>query len=363
MLKHQTKLADQFLNAFVAATKAKVVSCAREVAFNAEGESQLDLLAKVALPGGKQMPLAIELISEGYPRDMHQALWQLRCYASSSQAARSAKPFVVARKLSPGARDTLRAEGINYFDSSGTLFFQDGSWLIDIERESKDKRARKPAALFTGAREQVIHALLHRHRVAGNDWVSGAELATLAGTSAYTVSLTMQELERHEWVETQGAGPLTRRRLRDAGALLDAWGEAWNRRNDARSRWYIYSRPGHLLDALLPKLAIREQWAFTGTAAANTFAPLLTAVDQAVAIVPPGEASEWAKEIGLEQADKGSNVTLVERSGASLMFLDEHPEREGSRFASPFIQYLDLLDGRGRNKELAAHLRSTILKL
>jgi hypothetical protein len=344
---HQSgaKLAEQFLDAFAAATKAEVVSRQFDLPFVSEASSRLDLLVEVVLPGGKRVPLAIELKPEGYPRDMHQAVWQLERFSNSTHAAATAaQPFVVSEKLSPGARESLRSRGVNYFDSSGTLRFQYDTWHVDIERAFKKKRARRAAALFTDAREQVIHALLHRWRVEGNDWVSGTDLAKTAGTSSYTVSLMMKELERHEWVETQGKGPLTRRRLKNAGALLDAWAEAWTQRNDQRSRWFIYSRSSaHLLDALLPKLSRRERWAFTGAAAANIFAPLLTSVDQASVIVPPGEATEWAREIGMEPADMGPNVTLIERSGASLMFLDEHPEREGSRFASPFVQYLDLL--------------------
>ncbi len=41
--------------------------------------------------------------------------------------------------------------------------------------------------------------------------------------------------------------------------------------------------------------------------------------------------------------------------------LDEHPDMPGARFASRFIQYLDLLDGYGRNKELAAEFRKVAL--
>jgi hypothetical protein len=56
-------------------------------------------------------------------------------------------------------------------------------------------------------------------------------------------------------------------------------------------------------------------------------------------------------------------VTFIERTGASLMFCDTHPERPGSHFASRFVMYLDLLDGVGRNKELAAEFRSRGLGL
>ena len=59
----------------------------------------------------------------------------------------------------------------------------------------------------------------------------------------------------------------------------------------------------------------------------------------------------WMKSV-----DKGANVTLVERSGVSTMFAVKDPLSK-ALLANPFILYLDLLDGRGRNKELAEQLR------
>ena len=101
----------------------------------------------------------------------------------------------------------------------------------------------------------------------------------------------------------------------------------------------------------------------TGAAAANTVVPHLTSVDRVQVIVPLGQAEVWGQEFNLKRVDKGANVVFIERAGASLMFLDEHPERPGSRFASRFIQYLDLLDNYGRNKELAAEFRHRALKI
>jgi hypothetical protein len=114
---------------------------------------------------------------------------------------------------------------------------------------------------------------------------------------------------------------------------------------------------------MIERLAGRHDWAITGAAAANTVLPYLTRVDRVEIMVPPGMSQVWANDLKLSQAEKGSNVILIERKGASLMFLDEHPERKDSRFASPFIQYLDLLDNYGRNKELANEYRRRVLDL
>ncbi|MNN87684.1 hypothetical protein D3C81_2052730 [compost metagenome] len=104
------------------------------------------------------------------------------------------------------------------------------------------------------------------------------------------------------------------------------------------------------------------RWAFTGAAAANAVAPLLTSTDGAEIIVPKGYAEKMATVLDLKPATKGANVTLIEREAASLLYRNNHPEYP-VYFASLYILYLDLLNGRGRNKELAEHLKNHLESL
>lgn len=355
-------LVDRFVEAFETASKTRISPARQfEVPFErAGGVRQLDLLLRLQSPHDS-LHLAVEIIREGYPRDVRSAVWQLEEYRLASPQGAQAVPVVLAEHLSSGAREALRERNVAYFDASGSFYLHHGQWLIDIERAGKPSVARRAGSLFTGAREQVVHALLQSDQV----WLSGQDLARSAETSTYTVSLTMQELERLEWVESQGGGRHLRRRLAEPGKLLDAWGEAWRERRESRSRWYLYTpHPDKLLPAISDKLnaLALSGWAFTGAAAANVLAPLLTGVDTAELIIPAGEAHRYAEALALKPADKGSNLVLIERGAASLLFRREHPDAP-SWFASPFIQYLDLLDGRGRNKELAAHVRENILKV
>jgi hypothetical protein len=355
-------LVEQFVQAFEEASKAHVSQERQfEVPFERTGGARrLDLLLRVDSPH-EDLHLAVEIIREGYPRDVRNAVWQLEEYRLASEHGSHVIPVVLAEHLSTGARESLRERNVAYFDASGSLYLNHGQWLINIERVGKHARPRRAGSLFTGAREQVVHALLQSKQ----EWLTGLELANSARTSAYTVSIAMQEMERLEWVESQGSGRNLRRRLVQPGKLLDAWGEVWRKRKESRTRWYLYTPNLHtLLLALTDKLerAKLSGWAFTGTAAANVLAPLLTSVDTAEVIIPPDHTERYADAMDLKKADKGSNVTLVERSGASTLFCRVHPEYP-SWFASPFIQYLDLLDDRGRNKELAAHLRETVLKV
>lgn len=348
----------------------RVVDCKEEEPFDAEGRQlRLDFLVHAHLGNDKKVTaLGIEALDSAYPRDARMLLERFAARAKYLAGADEV-PIVVANFLSSGTQELLRDGHINFYEvASGTLYYRHGLRHIDIQRESKEPvEQRKIRSVFSGAREQVVHALLEHWRREGDEaWVSGADLAAMAGTSPFTVSTTMQEFERQAWVDVTGSGPTLRRRLIRPEQLLDAWAQVWKQRlpQERRTRWYAYAGgPGGIVDHMLERLAEFDGWLMTGAAAANAVVPHLTAVDRATIIVPPGVSKQWAADLKLEQAEKGSNVTFIERTGASLMFGETHPERWGSRFASRFVMYLDLLDGVGRNKELAAEFRSRALKL
>lgn len=315
---------------------------------------KLDCLLHINSPYGRRR-LAIELLRQAYPRDIRDAAWQLQSFLKDNDDAQDIIPMVAAEHLSDGAKDDLRHHKLAYFEASGALYLRHKEWLIDIQRPSKPVPRRSAVMLFTGAREQVILTLL----VERNIFRSGLELAELSKTSTYTVSTVLAELERREWIESEGNGRTLRRRLSDPGQLLDAWTDAWTQRKETKTRWHCFVS-NHV--SMLDKLAgdMDEAWlvdgVFTGAAAANRITPLLTRTDTIEIIIPPGEAERYAAALKLKPADKGANVTLIERTGASALFTNQEKPAK-ARLANPLILYLDLHDGRGRNKELADQLR------
>lgn len=79
-------------------------------------------------------------------------------------------------------------------------------------------------------------------------------------------------------------------------------------------------------------------------------------------MVPKGYSTAMASSLGLKPVDKGGNITLIERDPASL--LNRIILSDISLFiASPYVLYLDLLNGRGRNNELAEHIREKLESL
>ena len=368
MDKVELSLLHDFTGSLQSATGFDIEHIEQAVQFGEQREqAKIDVVLKAKTPAGGSCLLAIELKRVAYPRDIRMAISQLKEYRASFPREDAVELFLIADAISPGARETLREADINYYDQSGTLYFRHLTWLVDIERAPRRQSRKKDLALFRGAREQVVHALLH-HWYANpeEEYISGGMLSYLSHTSTYTVSSTMQALEQLDFVESKGSGPSQRRRLRDPAALLDAWADDWTKRREVKTRWYAYSPRGNITNSVIGAFAHpsqQKEWALTGAAAANAIVPRLTNVDRVEVIVQPGEAEQLASAMGWTQAEKGANVVLVERTGASFLFLDGHPELPNSRFASRFIQYLDLLNGYGRNKELAEEFRQRALRI
>jgi hypothetical protein len=347
-------LADAVLVGLLGATKGQVTI--RHPEYRTGTGQHLDLYLRLTVQN-QAVDFAIELLGQAYPRDIARAIAQVKSFEPRDGIP--VIPLIAAEELSPGAQELLRRENIAYFDRQGTLHVHWRHWIIDIRRaeaKSAHKPKQKAMNLFTDARASVVHALLHSR----GEWLQVTELAELANTTGFTCSKVLQELELLEWCASEGTGPARRRRLAKPDALLDAWARAWPPKKEIRTHWYCFSppTPGALQQCLAAPLAKSPPsfpWAFTGTAPANVYAPLLTAVNDAEIIIPPGQAEQFAEQLGLEPADKGFNVTLIERDKSNLLF--RVSDGNASWSASPFILYLDLLNGRGRNKELADNVR------
>lgn len=330
--------------------------------FSSKPDSEPDGLIEIQTQE-KTLRVYVEVKRNVYPRDIREVVWSLNNCMRYQDKAHDAIGMLAAGSLSPGAKEELKAQNIAFFDMAGSLHLRHKTWLISIYKPSKRlKKYSQGVDLFTDSRGSVVHALLMH----ANERLTGAELAEQAETSSYTCSVVLQELTLREWVESAGGGPSKRRVLIRPEKLLDAWAQRWQERKEKQTRWYTFvENPKQILAHLADRIdraRVDFPWAFTGAAAANAVAPLLTNTDGAEIIVPKGYSELMADVLGLKPVSKGANVTLIEREPASLLYRYRHPDHPAF-FASAYILYLDLLDGRGRNKELADHLREKLESL
>jgi hypothetical protein len=300
---------------------------------------------------GKSLTLLIEAKKSVYPRDVRQALWQLK----SQDRRPSVQYLLVAESLSPGAKEMLRAERIGYYDSGGSLFLPVPGAYIYIEKPPPKSLERSVRSLFSGRRAQVLHALLLGH----DSWFGVTDAAERAQVAPSTVSEVLGELDRFDWLESRGQGPSKERHLREPGALLDTWvKQLATLRAPALRRYYV---PGLKSDVLTNRLAKvfgahQVDYALSYEAAAQRYAPFLSGISQLRSRLLPGTNADAAMaELDARVVQEGANLAVIEtKSGGELLF---RQQVGGVWLASPIQVYLDLLRGEGRAKEMAEHLR------
>lgn len=300
---------------------------------------------------------------QAYPRDIRHALWVFKVFKDKEhKRATNVVPIFVADLISEGARELLRENKIGYYELGGTLFIKHKHTLIDVQRPRKKNANPGVIDLFSSAREMVVHALLQSQ----GQWFSGEELSAVSGTSSYTVSGVLKELERREWIEkTSKGGRAQRRRLIQPSYLLDSWVDAIKQRN--KNKFYGYFFASDPVDCVKKiEQRVRKsnetlEWALTGALAANHASPLLIGVSVAEVIVPVDKVDIFTQSTGIQYAEKGYNVIVHEWAPAGMQFIKT--DNDGIPVASDFIQYLSLLDGKGRNAELAEQFRREILEI
>jgi hypothetical protein len=318
--------------------------------WNGARGTQVDLHIK-----GKLVTLQIEAKNGLYPRDVREILWRLRPPSKSlTHEADAMVSVLVADSISPGAKDLLKEEHIGYFDSGGSLYLPAPGAYIFIDKPPPQGLPKSIGPLVSGARSQVLHALLHQYR----EWVGGEDLARQAETSPTTVSQVLMELERLEFVESRGQGPHKERHVTQPGALLDYWVKHLAvKRAPVLRRYFVPSLKTNNLLPLGQALSVhRVVYAISYEAGAQHYAPFITTVSQVRmrALVSPATEAAIAA-LQARSVDEGANLTIIDAKSSGEFLFSE--QAGGLSWSNPIQVYLDLQRSEGRSREMAEHLR------
>lgn len=304
---------------------------------------------------GKSFVLLVEAKKSVYPRDVRQALWQLKSQQHGHYTDVQHLHLLIAESLSPGAKELLRAERIGYFDSGGSLFLPASGAYVYIDKPAPKTLEKSVRSLFSGRRAQVLHALL----VNNEEWFGVTEVAEQAQVAPSTSSDVLGELERFDWLVSRGQGPSKERHLREPGALLDAWAKQLTAQRAPVLRRYFV--PGLKSEALIKRLgqifdAHQVVYAVSYEAAAQRYAPFLSGISQVrIRLLPSAGAETAMAELDARVVNEGANLAVIETKSAGELLFRQNVG--GVWLASPAQVYLDLLRGEGRSKEMAEHLR------
>jgi hypothetical protein len=348
------QLIAQFLTALQELPNVQARPAMQSAGVSRDRRSDVEIEVKI---GDRPLKLFVEIKKSVYPRDVREMLWQLRQFGLERLSDRANDvALLVAESISPGAKELLREERVGYYDTGGSLYLSGPGVYLYIDKAVPQPLTKSVRTLFSGRRAQVLHALLAQPHY----WFGVKELAQRALVSPATASQTLTGLERFDWMESRGQGPVKERRLIAPGLLLDAWARQLVLLRSPVSRRYYVPSMGveNLIDRIAHECEQRNvEYAITHEAAAQRYAPFLSSISQLrCRLLADNTAAEEAlAALDARVVREGANLVIMEaKSHGELLF----KERVGEVWlASPVQVYLDLVSGEGRAKEMAEHLR------
>jgi DNA-binding transcriptional ArsR family regulator len=292
----------------------------------------------------------------GRPYEVRDALTQIR------QADQP--PFattLVAEHFTTGALELLHAVGVNFMDDCRFVFRHDAPFIAIDRRRPCGKPAKPARGPGLGGK---IGIAVQQMLLEDVDWWGVIELAAAAKVAPGTAQAALNRLEQLDLVAVEGSGPNKRRRLRDRGAVLDAWTpHAQRERVRLLTTFILGQGPIDLARQVSQRLAqARIAHAVTGACAALLVAPHVTDVRTGeVWVDPTSSESLVLRALGAERVDEGGNVVVLRAKTDAPLFATR--EVEGTVVANPLRLYADLLDDPRRGEEQATFLRETVLGL
>ena len=296
---------------------------------------------------GRSHLLVVECKTGGQPRQIREALLQLRFYTDQH---REAVPLLVVPYLSEKARSLCDDFHVNYLDLVGNCRLVFGG--IFIERQTAEKppvERRHLKAVFQPQSARLLRRML---REPTRIW-RVSELAQETGVSLGHVSNVKKALIDREWAVASPSGFHIDR----ADCLLDAWREVYEQ---PKSELFYTALHG---DAF--QVAARESFAECRTRRVNA---VFASFSAARWLAPFGRTSTeffYADSaalhvligpLRLKSSAEGGNVVVMVPKDESV-FLDKVEVAPGVDCTSPVQTFLDLSIAGDRGREAADHLR------
>lgn len=264
--------------------------------------------------------------------------------------------IVVARRLSPGARELLSQRGAGWADETGAAEIAIGTIVVSRtgRPEQRDFRQRR----WTRSAFAVAEAVLVGTRPTVSDVAEATGLSSGSCTNALRF-LTDQGLLEANAARGRGSA----RQVPDPEGLLDQYVAAVEQeRSSVRLALATNSRDiiGDLLDTGRQWDAAGVAWAATGAAAASVIGPYLTSVNTSEVYVAADTSAgleSIAAKAGLRPIE-GGRMTLRPFPTASVRRLAG--VIQGLRVAPWPRVYVDLRGSGVRGEEAAEHLLEVV---
>jgi len=337
-----------------------------------------DIAAEVVTPVGERV-LFLVLVKESIrPSDVATLVSRLRQrvetpefrqrmgLAGFSNPDSRPYPVLAARWLSPRTVQRIAAEyGVGWFDLVGNAHFDFPGGYLHAEGIPNPFESKERTIAWTSDHAQRVLRVLLEPKHLGQSWKQrDLSMACFPNVSLGTVNKVAKRLQASAYAEETDQGL----RLTDPEGLLRDWAANYRPIHQATRTFYT-TLHGDALQERLVKLFSdyrisppdpTTSFALAGSSAAVWFAPLVRAPSLCLYATPGGERV-LIKELELQPAEKGANVTLW-ITPRSDFYRDRQDLPNGITTTSLVQTYLDLQASGERGREAAEHLLIQKLK-
>jgi len=323
-----------------------------------------DLIAEVTV-GGRTKRLLIEVKSPGYPMQLLQAFQVLQLARDTHKGY----PVVVADAISARGASLAREAGVGYLDLAGNCWLNLGD--IYIDKTSPQRMVRQGAAtlparvhvvrprgelrrLFSRKATRVIRTLLEQPT---NRWdvvkLAAASQVSIGHAYKVTRSLLTQGFLIQEQHQV---------RLRDPGALLNAWAAEYRIDPATIQSFYTPLKDPAAVMAQMAQVVATQQLtcAFTLHAGASLVAPFTRFTEVHCYLKEP-LSDALLQAMQLERIELGGTVHVITPYDEGV--LHHRQMIEQLLIVCNTQLYLDLVQHPTRGREAAEFLRKERMKI
>jgi hypothetical protein len=271
---------------------------------------------------------------------------------------------LLARRLSPGAIEWLRARGANWADEDARARIAGPGGLLVIREPAVRAREREAARGFSWSASSLSIAELILARP--DERLRAAQLARDGRWSTAQAASVLGMFDAQGWTIKRGParGPGAYREILDADAMLSAWSVAVG--EEARDTRIAHRATRDVMALLAGEL--REaldkdsSWAVSGWAGLELTAPFTTTVPSVHVYVAEedfaGPLTAAIAAAGLREVDEGGRVTFW-RADHRILNLAER--KDGVPVVSAPRLYADLSSFEARGQDAADHIKTLLI--
>jgi hypothetical protein len=295
-----------------------------------------DAAVVLTAPDGRSAHLLVESKSILDARDVPVVQAQLR---SDDRPADGS--IVVARYVSPRAREALTDAGMSYVDATGNVrvAVDDPALFVllrGVDRDPWRSPDRPTNSLRGKPAARVVRALADR----SPPW-KVRELAIAAESSLGSTSRTVDFLVREALITRDKSGAIVDVLWPE---LLERWAADYELTKRRRTVGLLAPQGVESTKAALQ--ASPSRYALSGSIAAAQWAPY---AEPRLAVIYASDLDAVQSALGLRPAPSRSNVLLIEPEDDYVF--TRTVERDGMQYAAPSQVAVGLLVGPGRNPE------------